>query len=233
MHIRVMLKKTSVFCREQQQNQQTWLQSRKHNPTLPEAGVSISNSSSFGYWSAPPSSPLILSRLPTLSSATENQMLTIAEHLKISLCQWWEFHPRKHYKLWKSRKKPEGVGPQTKFSLREKGCFFTSHAFPQVASQSYGPPQLSLILRDTGVTQRKLVIVRHLKNTRPIAICLSTVIRSFHFLGWLLGVYFFKTPTNLSSVFFCIIYIIPLGSYIFLIVFSDHHLPSLKFYSEI
>lgn len=191
MHIRVMLKKTSVFCREQQQNQQTWLQSRNHNPTLAEAGVS---SSSFGYWSAPPSSPLILSRLLTPSSATQGQMLTVAEHLKISLSRLWESHFRKHWKVWKSRKHTEGVGTQTKLNLREKrekACFFTPHAFPQVTSQSYGPPQLSLILRDIGVTQRKLLNLDTRRIQGPSAICLPTAICSFHFLGWLLGVYFF------------------------------------------
>lgn len=137
MHIRVMLKKTSVFCREQQQNQQTWLQSRNHNPTLPEAGVSISNSSSFGYWLAPPSPPVILSRLLTLSSAIQNQMLTVAEHLKISPSQWWEFHSRKHYKVWKSRKQTWGgrISNQMEFEREERelllfySSFFTTSSF--------------------------------------------------------------------------------------------------------
>lgn len=121
-----MLKKTCVFCREQQQNQQTWLQSRNHNPAFPEAGVSISNSSSFGYWSAPPSSSLILSRLLTLSSATQSQMLTIAEHLKISLSQWGEFHSRKHKNIWKSRKKTwgSGISNQIEFEREERESLF-------------------------------------------------------------------------------------------------------------
>lgn len=184
-----MLKKTSIFCREQQQNQQTWLQSRNHNPTLPEAGVGISHSSSFGYSSAPLSSPLILIRLLTPSSATQSQMLTIAEHLKIFWSQWWDFLSRKHLKVWKSIRKTEGIGSQTKLSLREKretGCFFTPHALPQVASQSYGPPQLSHILRDIGVTQRKLVIIGHSKNTRPISNLLINSNLQFSF-SWLIA----------------------------------------------
>lgn len=126
MHIRMMLKKTSVFCREQQQNQQTWLQSRNRNPTLSEAGVSISSSSSFGYWSAPPSSPLILSRLLTPSSATQSQMLTVAEYLKISLSKWSESHSRKHRKVWKSRKHPGGweLKPSWVWERRERKAAF-------------------------------------------------------------------------------------------------------------
>lgn len=172
-----MLKKTSVFCREQQQSQQTWLQSRNCNPTLPETGVSISNSSSFGYWSALLSSPLILSRLLTLSSATQSQMLTIAEHLKISQSQWGEFHSGKH-NVWKNRK----LNLRKK---REKAYFFTRHALPQVASQAYGCPQLRLILRDVGVTQRKLVIGGHPKNTRSISNLLINSNLQFS-LSWLI-----------------------------------------------
>lgn len=109
-------------------SQQTWLQSRNRNPSLPEAGVSISNSSSFGYWSALLSSTLILSRLLTLSSATQSQMLTIAEHLKISQSQWGEFNSRKH-NVWKNRKKKWGCGisNQVEFEKEEReGLVFYS-----------------------------------------------------------------------------------------------------------
>lgn len=130
-------------------------------------------------------------------------------------------------------KKTEGVGSQTKQSLsekREKAWLFTPHALPQVASQTYGPPQLSLILRDPEKTNYCWTLEEY-KTHQQFAYQQQFAV--FTLLVDCSELIFFLIPINLSSIFSCTMYIFPLGSYIFLILLSDHHLPSLKFYAEI
>lgn len=87
-----------------------------------------------------------------------------------------------------------GLGTQTKLSLREereKGCFFTPHALPQVASQSCGPPQSHP--EGHWSNPEKTAEIGHSKNTRPISNPLITSNLQFS-LPWLIdwGLFFFK-----------------------------------------
>lgn len=152
---------------------------KKSTLTLTEAGVSISNSSSFGCQSTPPSSPLILSRLLTPSNATQ-RLLSTQKSLKVS----GESSILGNIKNdGRAENILRGWEPKPKSPEKSKAAFFTPCALPQLASQAYGPLQLSLIVRDIKVNQRKAADIGHSKNTEPISCLLITAICNFHFLG--------------------------------------------------